>query len=159
MKTLLSLSLISYLFLGYPGHLKGQIPTNQQKSKIEIQVDSVFQTMVKAAETMDYDKLNLGVDDRHKASFIVNNSYYNEYDTMIGILKANVDSGTTQNISIQNQKITVLSNTIVLITASGVAQVELATGQSFNINFLWSFVYEKINNEWKVIQSHQSQAN
>jgi len=108
---------------------------------------------------VDYDKISLGVDDRYNAGFIVNNSYYSKYDSMIDILKANLRSGTKQTITIQNKKITVLSKSIVLLTASGNANVDLNNGQTFNVNFLWSIVYEKFNNDWKVIQSHQSQGN
>lgn len=159
MKTTLTISLICFLVLGFNLQLKGQNLTNLQKSKIEKQVDSIFQTMVKAADNVDYDKISLGVDDSHKAGFIVNNSYFTTYDSLINILKANLQTGTKQNITIENKKITVLSDSIVLLTASGDANVKLNTGQSFNIKFLWSFVYEKINNDWKVIQSHQSRAN
>ncbi len=159
MKTTIAISLICFLILGFNGQSKGQSLTNMQKSKIEKQVDSIFHTMVKAAENLDYDKISMGVDDRYNAGFIVNSSYYTKYDSLINILKANLRSGTKQSIAIQNEKITVISDRIVLVTASGDTNVELNTGQSYNAKFLWSFVYEKINNDWKVIQSHQSRAN
>ena len=159
MKTTLTILIICILTVGLNGQLKGQNLTNIQKSKIEKQVDSIFLDMVKAAENVDYDKISVGVDDKYNAGFIVNNSYYSKYDSLIGILKANLRSGTKQIITFQNKKITVLSESIVLLTASGNANVELNTGQSFNVKFFWSFVYEKFNNDWKVIQSHQSQAN
>jgi hypothetical protein len=147
------------LAFGFNGHLIGQNLSGKQKSETERQVDTIFLSMVKAAENIDYDKISKGVDDRHNAGFIVNNSYYAKYSTMIDILKANLRSGTKQSINIRTKKITVLSEKIALLTASGTASVELETGQSFNVNFLWSFVYEKFDNDWKVIQSHQSQAN
>ena len=159
MKSTLTILIIYILSVGLNGQLKGQNLTNIQKSKIEKQVDSIFLDMVKVAENVDYDKISVGVDDRYNAGFIVNNSYYSKYDSMISILKANLRSGTKQIITFQNKKITVLSESIVLLTASGNANVELSSGQSFNVNFFWSFVYEKFNNDWKVIQSHQSQAN
>jgi hypothetical protein len=159
MKTTLIISLICFLAFGFNGQSKGQNLSNLQKSKIEKQVDSIFHTMVKAAENLDYDKISTGVDDKYNAGFIVNSSYYSKYDSLIYILKANLQSGTKQSITIQKKKITVLSDSIVLLTASGDTNVELNTGQSFNVKFLWSFVYEKINNDWKVIQSHQSRAN
>lgn len=159
MKKTLTILIICILTAGLNGQLKGQNLTNSQKSKIEKQVDSVFLDAVKAAENVDYDKISAGVDDKYNAGFIVNNSYYSKYDTMISILKGNLRSGTKQTITFQNKKITVLSERIVLVTASGNANVELNTGQTFNVTFFWSFVYEKINNDWKVIQSHQSQAN
>jgi hypothetical protein len=159
MKTTATISFLCFLIAGFNGHTLGQNLTLSQKSKIEKQVDSIFQTSIKAAETIDYDKISVGVDDRYNAGFIVNNSYFSTYDSMIRILKANLQSGTKQSITIQHKKITVLTDCIVLLTASGETHVELNTGQSFNAKFLWSFVYEKIHNEWKVIQSHQSQAN
>ena len=159
MKIKLTILMIFILNAGLKAQLKEQKLTVIQKSKIEKQVDSIFLDMVKAAENVDYDKISAGVDDKYNAGFIVDNSYYSKYDSMIGILKANLRIGTKQIITIQNKKITVLSESIVLLTASGNAKVELNTGQSFNVNFFWSLVYEKFNNDWKVIQSHQSRAN
>jgi hypothetical protein len=159
MKTTLTFSLFCLLTFGFNGQSKGQNLSNLQKLKIEKQVDSIFHVMVKAADKLDYDKISIGVDDRYKAGFIVNDSYYSKYDSLIHILKANLQSGTKQRIMIQNEKITVLSDCIVLLTASGDTHVELNTGQSFNAKFMWSFVYVNMNNDWKVIQSHQSQAN
>jgi hypothetical protein len=159
MKTTVSLALMCFLVLGFNLQLQGQNLTNQQKSKIEKQVDSTFQGMVKAAEYLDYDKISTGVDDKYNAGFIVNNAYFEKYEALIAVLKANLQTGTKQRITIQNKKITVLSDNIALLTASGDSNVELNTGQTFNVKFLWSFVFEKNNNDWKVIQSHQSKAN
>ncbi len=159
MKTTVTIALICFLILGFSMQLKGQNLTNLQKSKIEKQVDSTFQRMVKAAENLDYDKISLGVDDKYNAGFIVNNSYFAKYNALITVLKANLQTGTKQSITIQNKKITALSDSIALLTASGDSNVELTTGQSFNVKFLWSFVFEKSNNDWKIIQSHQSKAN
>lgn len=157
MKTTLAILLICILTLGFQRKLAGQNLTNLDKSKIEKQIDSIFLNMVKAAENVDYNKISSGVDDRNNAGFIINNSYYSKYDSMIDILKGNLQPGTKQTITIKNKKITVLSKSIALLTASGNAIVYLNNGQSFNANFFWSLVYEKINNDWKVIQSHQSQ--
>ncbi len=159
MKTQRTFICACILAFGFSGLLSGQNFSGNQKAEIERQVDNIFLSMVKAAENVDYDKISNGVDDRHNAGFIVNNSYFEKYSAMIDILKANLRSGTKQSITIRNKKITALSEKIALLTASGTASVELETGQSFSVNFLWSLVYEKINNEWKVIQSHQSQAN
>lgn len=159
MKTTLTIAFFCVLACGFNAQSKGQNLTKLQISTIEKQVDSIFQTMVKAAENLDYDKISLGVDDRHNAGFMVNGSYYKTYDAMIAILKANTPSGANQHIAIENKKLTVLSDSIVLLSASGETHVDLNTGQSFNAKFLWSFVYEKINTNWKVIQSHQSRVN
>ena len=159
MKKVIFISLISILIIGSIKNSKGQNLTNLQKSIIENHIDSIFHKMIEYAEILDYDKISLGVDDRYNAGFIVNGSYYTKYDSLIELLKSNVSSGARQNITIHNKKITVLSDSIVLLAASGITNVKLNSNQSFTSNFLWSFVFENINNEWKVIQSHQSQAN
>lgn len=159
MKTTIAVFLLCFFIFVFNRQSIGQNLTDLQKATIEKQVDTIFLAMIKAAENLDYDKLSIGVDDRYRAGFIINESYYTKYDSMINNLIANLRSGAKQSITIQNKKITVISDNIVLLTASGNSNVELNTGQSFNVKFLWSFVYEKINNDWKVIQSHQSQAN
>jgi len=159
MKRVCTLSLIWILVFGFNVSTIGQNLTIPQKLKIEKQVDSIFNVMVKAAEKVDYNKISMGVDDRYSAGFLVNNVYYPTYESLINMLKSNMRSGAKQSITIQNKKITVLTDNIVLLTASGESKVESSTGQSLTIEFLWSFVYEKINNNWKVIQSHQSLAN
>lgn len=99
--------------------------------------------MVKEAENLDYDKISSGVDDKYNAGFIVNNAYFAKYDDLITVLKTNLQTGTKQSITIQNKKITVLSDSIALLTASGDSKVELNREQTFNVKFLWSFVFWK----------------
>ncbi len=158
MKNLLTIVLACFLIIGFLEQSNGQNLTSQQKSKIEKEVDSVFHSMIKAAESLNYDKLSTGVDDRYNAGFIVNSVYFPTYDSLARIMKANTQDGASQSIKIQKEKITVLSDRIALLTASGNAKVEINPYQTFSTKFLWSFVYEKIGNEWKVVQSHQSRA-
>jgi hypothetical protein len=152
----LTISLICLFFFGFIEHAKGQDGSNLKKLKIEKQVDSVFHSMIKSAENLEYDKLSQGVDDKNNAGFIINDSYYAQYDSLIFKLKARSQGLSRQNITILKEKITVLSESIVLVTAYGDAIVEVNTGNIFTLKFYWSFVYDKLDNKWKVIQSHQS---
>lgn len=128
----------------------------QQKAIIEKQVDSIFTSMVKIAETLNLDKLSTGVDDAHRAGFISGGEYFNSYDSLLLVVKSNSGNLKSQKINIQKQKVTVLSENIVLLSAAGEATAERSNGNTFSVSFFWSFVYEKINGVWKVIQSHQS---
>ena len=130
--------------------------TTKQKAAIEKEVDTEFQKMVKAAEKLDYNMLALGVDDHLQAGFITNNTYYAQFDTLIKAFEAQAQGVLSQSISFQNKKITVLSDRIVLITANGQSIGTVDSGSTFTVNFFWTFVYEKIDGQWKVIQSHQS---
>jgi len=130
--------------------------SNPQKRTIEAQVDSVFHDNIKAAERLDYDYLSRSVEDKYRAGFIVNGAYFARYDSLINNLKGRSQRIAKQTITIRKQKITVLSESIVLLTAYGDTNVEVKDGNTFTANFFWSFVYEKTGNSWKVIQSHQS---
>ena len=152
----LTISLTCFLILGFVEQSNGQNITNQQKSMIEKQVDSVFHGMIKAAENLEFDKLSKGVNDKYNAGFITNGSYFTQYDSLINSVKTKSQCVTKQSITIQKEKITVLSDSIVLLTAFGDTKIDVSSGNSFTAKFYWSFVYEKINNNWKVIQSHQS---
>jgi hypothetical protein len=152
----LTISLICFFLFGFTEQSNGQSISNQQKSIIEKQIDSVFYSQIKAAENLNYDKLAQGVDDKYKSGFITNDAYFIRFDSLINILKTRSQGPTDQKITIQKKKISVLSNSIVLLTAFGEATINTSSGNSIITRFYWSFVYEKINKNWKVIQSHQS---
>ena len=127
-----------------------------QVSRIEQEIDSVFTIMVKAAETLDAQKLRQGVDDRYQAGFITNGMYYAQFDSLMNNFTSRSQGVLRQTISLQKKKITVLSGSLALLTARGEARVDAADGRTFEAKFLWSFVYARLNDQWKVIQSHQS---
>ncbi len=125
-------------------------------NKIKPEIDSIFQVMVSYAEKLYYDSLQFGVDDTRHAGFIIDNTYYSTYDSMISSITSNIGSAKSQQITIEKKIITVLSNRLALLTTTGQSTLTLYSDTSFTYNFYWSFVYEKINGNWKVIHSHQS---
>jgi hypothetical protein len=155
MKNYLTTMILCILFSGTIASLKGQSLTDAQKVHIEKEIDSVFTISVKAAESVNYDKISGGVDDRHQAGFITNGRYYADFNSLLQTAKDNAAPGLKQQISFQHKKITVLSNSIALLTATGESKLNTSGGDVY-ITFFWTFVYERINGDWKVIQSHQS---
>lgn len=156
MKNAITILLICFFLIGNIECSRGQDISNLQKARIEKQVDSVFHSMIKAAENLEYDKLSQGVDDKNHAGFIAGDSYYAYYDSLVNLVKARSQGALRQNIKLLKEKVTVLSESIVIVTASGNAKIELINGSEFNNRFYWTFIYNKINDNWKVIQSHQS---
>ena len=156
MKKLIIIPIFFLLSFGFISQSKGQTLSQSQTELIKNQVDSVFQKMVVSAEKLDFDKLSSGVDDTHKAGFISNNKYYSDYSTLINDVKLNAQGISSQDISIQEKNITILSDKIVLLTSSGVAKAYINDGREIAANFYWSFIFERINNDWKVVYSHQS---
>ena len=156
MKRTLTMVFVCVLVSGLTGSSYGQKVSDKEKRIIEKQVKQNFHEMIKAAEDLDYDKLNQGVDDRYNAGFIVNDTYFTRYDSLHTLMKSRAQGITGQSITVQKEKITVLSDHTVLLTAAGDAIISIRSGQTLNVKFFWSFVYEKMNDTWKVIYSHQS---
>jgi hypothetical protein len=129
---------------------------SKQVTRIEQEIDSAFSIMVKAAENLDAEKLRQGVDDRYQAGFITNGVYYAQFDSLMINFTSRSKGILRQTISLQKKKITVLSGSLALLTASGEASADATDGRKFKAGFLWSFVYARINDQWKVIHSHQS---
>lgn len=154
--SLLFFCLLSSIFLL---QAEAQQLSEQQEESITNEINAFFQEMLGYAEKLDYEKISSTVDDRHKAGFITNKKYYQKYAALIDDFKTNTGTVSNQEITIKEQKTTVLSDKIVLMTVVGIANVKLNDGRIFSNNFHWSFVYEKIDNEWKVIHSHQSLVN
>jgi hypothetical protein len=154
-ETMITMLVFITMMMAPTRNLRGQDVTSPIKLKIEKQIDSAFHDMIKAAENVDYEKLSKGVDDNNHAGFIINDVYFATFDSLLNKLEER-SQGVRQSITIQKQKITVLSEKIALLTAYGTAKIDINNGNTFTVKFYWSFVYQEIGNKWKVVQSHQS---
>lgn len=158
MKKIITISFILLQMVGYNQQVASQSLSEQQTELISHQVDSIFRVMITLAERLDFDTLSEGVDDTEKAGFLTNGKYYTEYSTLIEQVKQNSQGVSRQEISVNEKKLTVLSDKVVLLTATGVSKAYLEDEREIVANFQWSFVYRKIEDKWKVIFSHQSTA-
>jgi hypothetical protein len=156
MNKLLIISISLLLSVVFVMQSYGQTLSEKHTELIKNQVDSMFQKMLVFAEKLDFRELSSGVDDSHRAGFISNGKYYPDYSSLIDDVEFNARGIRQQEIAIKEKKITVLSDKIALMTASGTAEASLEDGRLLAADFHWSFIYEKIEDKWKVIYSHQS---
>ena len=159
MKNIIVISISFLVSSTFLLHVEAQNLTMQQTNSIKNEVSIIFQDMLVFAEKLDFDKLSSGVDDRNKAGFITNGKYYAQYSTLINDVKFNAQGVSKQSITIKEKKVTVLSAETVLMTVSGASKANISNSRVLTSNFHWLFVYEKIDNNWKVIHSHQSLTN
>jgi hypothetical protein len=130
--------------------------SEHQKAITLKQLDSVFNEALRAGEKLAIDKIENSVNDIHKTGHIANGKFYATFDTIMISLRNSAESVQHQKYDIQNKTITVLSENTGIVVASGIAVVQLQSGNSIRAPFAWTFVYEKINGEWKVVHSNQS---
>ena len=130
--------------------------TNNQKEKIISEITALFEQNIKAAESLDSKGLNGSVNDTLKTGFIDNGKFFNSFDEVMKSFNERIKGVKSQKFSISNKKITVLTDDAALLTASGNFSVALDDGRTFTGGFAWTFVYSKLNGNWKIIHSHMS---
>lgn len=156
MKNLITKTLICFLFIGFIQITHAQTVKEPTNTRIEKEIDTAFLNLIQAFENFDIEKIALTVDDRHKAGFITNGVYYSQFDSLIADIKAKNPGTLKQKITVQKKKITVLAENIALLSAYGDTKIIVDANNAFTFNLFWTFVFEKIDNKWKVILSHQS---
>lgn len=78
------------------------------------------------------------------------------FDKLMKSYKIGIEGLLSQRMDIVDKKISILSDNVILLTASGTYSATTAGGQGLSGKFAWSFVYSKVNGKWKVIHSHMS---
>lgn len=150
------LIIIGFIVIGANGRLLSQELSKSQKDKIITEINVLFQKGIAACETLDFVKISENVDDSFKTGFIDNGFYFDSFQKVMTGFKEGVKGIDSQKMEIENKKITVLSDLSVLLTASGKYSTKVNDGRILSGEFAWTFVYLKIDGNWKVIHSHMS---
>jgi len=130
--------------------------TQNQKEKIASDITALFDKSIKAAESIDSKGISDFVDDTLKAGFIDNGILLNSFDEVMRGYKEAIKGIKSNKFSVSNKKITVLADNAALLTVSGNASTTLEDGRTLTSSFAWTFVYSKVNDNWKIIHSHMS---
>jgi hypothetical protein len=127
-----------------------------EKEKIKVEIEILFEKSIKAGETLNIAGIKSNVDDELKAGFIDNGKYYESFNILMNDFEIGTKNLVSQKMNITNKRITVFSNDTVLLTADGDYSVAAKDGRTFTGKFAWTFVYVKMNEEWKIAHSHMS---
>ena len=136
-------------------NVNSQDLTSTKKTKIASEIDALFEKSIKAAETLDVSGLTESVSDVLLTGFISQGVYYKSFETLMDKFNSDIRGIESQKMNISNKKITVLSDSVALLTTSGNYSVELEDGRVLTGGFAWTFVYSKVDGKWKIIHSHQ----
>jgi hypothetical protein len=130
--------------------------TEAEKTNIIGEINTLFENSIKAGEILDIKGIKENVDDTLRSGFIDNGIYFSSFEDVMNMFRNRINGLDSQKMIIGDKRITILSSNIVLLTASGNNEAKLSDGRVIKVKFAWSFVYTKINNEWKIIHSHMS---
>lgn len=124
--------------------------------QIENEISAIFEKSIEAGEKLDIKGITENINDSKKSGFIDNGTYFKTFDELMVPFKAGIQGLEYQEMNVESKKITVLSENNVLLTAHGDYSAKVSDGRILKGKFAWTFVYSKINEEWKVIHSHMS---
>ena len=130
--------------------------TKNQKEKIASEIVADFEKNIKASESFDAKGLTDCVDDTLKAGFMNNGIFLNSFDEVMRNYDEGIRGVKSLKYSISNKRITVLADNVALLTASGNVSLVLEDGRIITGGFAWTFVYTKVNKNWKIIHTHMS---
>ena len=133
-----------------------QVLTKNQREKIASEIAADFEKNIKASENFNTKGLIDCVDDTLKAGFINNGIFMNSFDEVMKDYAVGIKGVKSIKYSISNKKITVLADNAALLTASGKVSLALEDGRTITGGFAWTFVYSKVNANWKIIHTHMS---
>ena len=147
-----------FLILGIQELLCAQELTPKSVEGIKKEVSEIFAKSVEAGEKLDLIKISENVNDTPRAGFIDNGSYYKSFEELMSEFKSGTQGLENQKMKVETKKITILSDNYALLTAHGDYSAKLTDGRILDGTFAWTFVYSKLNGNWKVIHSHMSNA-
>ncbi|MBN1846491.1 MAG: nuclear transport factor 2 family protein [Sedimentisphaerales bacterium] len=127
-----------------------------RRQAIHQAIQSLFQANLAAGEARDLARLQASVDDTYQAGFMTNGRWYSTFADCLDNVRTGFDRIQRLQYQVAEQRITVLSPTTALLTARGTFSATDAQDATFDGDFLWTFVYAKIDDAWKVVHSHQS---
>lgn len=146
--------IIAFALLAISTNVNSQELTNSQKDKITSEINTAFEKSINAYENLSIPELAECVSDSLSAGFIGNGFFYQSFEKLKEDSENSMTGLKSQKINVVNKKITVLSDKVALLTASGNFSVNIEDGRVINGKFAWTFVYTKINDSWKIIHTH-----
>lgn len=151
-----SLTLTGFLIFGVCEFSHSQDLSSTLIDKIEKEITLIFDKSIKAGEQLDVIGISEDINDSLKTGFINNGYYFKTFEELMVGFKSGIQGLEYQKMNVDTKKITVLSENNVLLTAHGNYSVKVVDGRILTGKFAWTFMYSRINGEWKVIHSHMS---
>ncbi|MGC6432514.1 MAG: nuclear transport factor 2 family protein [Jejuia sp.] len=148
----LSTSFILFCF----GFLHSQNLSDTEIKKIKTEVYKTFYNSIETGEQLDVKGIENNIEDSLKTGFIDNGNYFKTFNELMVIFRQNIKGLESQKFDCTNKKVTILSEDKVLLTTSGNYETKVLDGRVLKGGFAWTFIYSKINGDWKVIHSHMS---
>ena len=144
------------LLLMWPGQQISNSSPASEREAIEKSILEISDSMTRAGEARDIDRLFTFILDNDKGSIIQNGRILLTRSEALAITKQNTSSISSVQYRWKQRHVTVISPMVALLIAEGESSVTTKQGQSFTAPFAQTIVFVLTDGKWKAIHAHQS---
>lgn len=133
-----------------------QILTETEKDTIQKEVKDQFNKLVSALNQKDSDLWSMNYSDNEFVSAIVGTDYYPSRTAFKDTITKYFSMRESQNVEPLEIRVNVLTPTTALMTSEEKIEMLLKSGQKFISKHVFTMIWEKEKEGWKILHSHES---
>lgn len=130
--------------------------TDAQRTAIEDTIRALNKELFAAAEQVDADLAFASFTDEHNAGFINVGVFYPSLDSFVADFRDDFGRSQGQEIEVSETRVSVLASNAAVLATHGSFIATFKEGGTFESPFACTFVYAKVEEDWKVVHAHQS---
>ncbi len=119
-------------------------------------IDENTAEFIAAAEAADAARLYATLRDVHGLGFINNGRIYPPQDSLLNAFEDVFSHIDSQTIEFTDSRVWVISPAAAVSTNLGHGTTTDSEGIVSNYEFIWTFVYQRLDDDWKIVHSHLS---
>ena len=144
------------LSLMWPGQdISNSLPASEREA-IEKSILEISDSMTKAGEAGDIDRLFTFMLENNKGSIIQNGRILLTLSEALEVTKQNTSVIRSVHYRWKQRHVTVISPGVALLIADGESSVTMQQGQIFTAPFAQTIVFVFTDGKWKALHAHQS---
>ncbi len=132
----------------------------------EVETDSIrkavldaFLQLIAAVNALDVDAWSTYYSRDNFLSTIAGTDYSNTRDEWIAMIRGYFAQRTKQLVDPQLIRVAPLTNELALLTSEERCEMQLKTGETINTAHVFTMLWKKEGEDWKIIHSHESWKN
>jgi hypothetical protein len=144
------------VLLMWPGQQTSTPMPPFTREAIEKSILEISDTMTKAGEARDIDRLFTFMLENDKGSIVQNGRILLTRSEALQVTRQNMSSIRSIQYRWKQRHVTIVSPTVALLIAEGESSVTTEQGQNFTAPFAQTIVFVLGDGQWKVLHAHQS---
>ncbi len=130
--------------------------TDVEKNAIKKEITGEFNKIVTAINQINFEEWSNFYSKDNFVSATVGTDFYDSRSTFIDSIKSYFSGRESQIIKPEYIRVTPLTTNLAFLTSEEKSEMKLKSGQNMNIKHVFTMIWEKEKDGWKIIHSHES---